>query len=462
MKIEEFYNKKILIFCPHEDDEINLAGGLLLKLKKVKCEIKVIYSTNGDYLIDGKHRKREAIKSLKKLGVSEDNIIFLGYPDCFSSHDSHLYMSSEEWISPNGKKETYLSGGQEYHYKKYGEHCVLNKNNFIADLFDIIEEEMADILICVDYDEHSDHRALHLSFENAMGKILNQYHQYRPIVLKAFAYPTAFFAEEDFKQHELLETKFKSNEVSLYDYYNPYYNWDNRVSIDISSCVKNKFLLGNPLFIAMTKHVSQSIYSRVYRVINRDQVFFRRRTDNLLYGSTIAVSSGEAKFLTDFMTFDSSNIMNGETKPEIMDLGYMKFEQTDKEKWIQVIFEKEVNIEELNIYQYVNCETKLTNLKLIADGKEIIFNTELKNYCYRLENLNLKKIKKLEVVFHECDELEITELEVFSEKSEKNINRKEEKELCNTIFDKLIFKIDDGIIFIYKCLFKVLRDLFIK
>lgn len=461
MNIEDFYHKKILIFCPHEDDEINLVGGLLLALKKVKCEIKIVYSTNGDYYIDAKYRVNEAIKSLKKLGVSKDKIVFLGYPDCFSNYKTHLYMTNEAWVSPNGIQETYLPKAEEYHYKKHKEHAILNKTNFIADIFEIIEEEMADILICVDYDEHADHRALHLGFEKAMGRILNRHKEYQPIVLKAFAYPTEFFGVEDFKNHYLLKTKFNQNQVSLYECYNPYYHWEDRISIDIASCVKNKFLLLNPLFRAMTKHVSQSIYSRVYQIINSDQIFFQRRTDNLLYQSDVTSSSGDSSVLKDFMTFDSSNILNGETIPEIIDLGYMKFDKDDKEKTIQIIFDNQVDIEEMNIYQHVNCKTNMTQIKLIVDQKEMICQTERKNHCYRVKNLKLEKVKQLELVFQEYEELEISEIEFFSE-SLKIMDKTEEEPFYTTIWDKIIFKIDDFIIFMYKGLFKILRTFFIK
>lgn len=461
MRIEDFEKKKILIFCPHEDDEINLAGGLLLKLKKIECDIKVIYSTNGDYFIDAKYRIREAIKSLKKLGVPKDKVIFLGYPDCFSEYESHLYMSDGDCISPKGKTETYLPNGEEYHYQKHGEHATLNRENFIGDIFEILEEEMADILICVDYDEHADHRALSLAFEHAMGKMLNLYCDYSPIVLKAFAYPTEFLGIDDFKNHNLLETKFERNKISLYEYYNPYYNWNNRVCVDVSSCVKNKFLLFNPLFTAMTKHVSQSIYNRAYRIINRDQVFFRRRTDNLLYHSDVETSSGDAEQLRDFMRFDSSNIMKGDTKPEVIDLGYMKFDEADKEKKIQISFDEEVDIEEINLYQYVNCKTKLTQIKLIVDDKQLFYNVEKKDYSYNLCNLNLKQVQKLDIMFENCKNLALTELEIFSNQIVGEVIP-EEKQVKNTIFDKIIFMLDDCVIFSYKCLFKILRDLFMR
>ena len=126
MDIKDFINKKILIFCPHQDDEINIAGGLLLNLKKVKCEVKVIYSTNGDWNINANIRIKEARKSLKVLGVKKENIIFLGYPDCYQESENHIYMTDKIYYSKRGDSKTYLPNEKEYHYKRYKEHTTLN------------------------------------------------------------------------------------------------------------------------------------------------------------------------------------------------------------------------------------------------------------------------------------------------------------------------------------------------
>ena len=67
----KYSNKKVLIFCPHQDDEINIAGGLIPVLKEKSCDVKVVYSTNGDYFVDKKYRFKEvyqyrAISSIRK------------------------------------------------------------------------------------------------------------------------------------------------------------------------------------------------------------------------------------------------------------------------------------------------------------------------------------------------------------------------------------------------------------
>lgn len=39
---------KMLVVAPHPDDEINLAGQLIVKAVKENIEVYVLYTTNGD------------------------------------------------------------------------------------------------------------------------------------------------------------------------------------------------------------------------------------------------------------------------------------------------------------------------------------------------------------------------------------------------------------------------------
>ena len=40
--------KTALILVPHEDDELFLAGTVMVELKKLKCNVLAAFSTNGD------------------------------------------------------------------------------------------------------------------------------------------------------------------------------------------------------------------------------------------------------------------------------------------------------------------------------------------------------------------------------------------------------------------------------
>lgn len=77
--------KKILIVAAHPDDELLGCGGTLALLSKKKCKILTLFFTDGVSSRKGFNhnnkiiRKKNALKSLKILGVRDSN--FLTYPD---------------------------------------------------------------------------------------------------------------------------------------------------------------------------------------------------------------------------------------------------------------------------------------------------------------------------------------------------------------------------------------------
>lgn len=69
--------EKVLVIAPHPDDEINLAAQLIIELHKLKAEVYVLYTTNGDADFKiGNRRLGEAIRALSLIDIPEKNIIF--------------------------------------------------------------------------------------------------------------------------------------------------------------------------------------------------------------------------------------------------------------------------------------------------------------------------------------------------------------------------------------------------
>ncbi|MDI3529439.1 MAG: N-acetylglucosamine malate deacetylase 2 [Thermoanaerobacter sp.] len=92
--------QRVLVFAPHPDDETLASAGLIQDTMRYGGEVKVVIITNGgsfkravienydipfptphDFLRLGYDRQKETLSTLKYLGVKEENIIFLGYPD---------------------------------------------------------------------------------------------------------------------------------------------------------------------------------------------------------------------------------------------------------------------------------------------------------------------------------------------------------------------------------------------
>lgn len=51
-----FSGKNVMFFAPHEDDEINLYGGVIEQYVKHGSEVRIVFSTNGDFYRLGKLR----------------------------------------------------------------------------------------------------------------------------------------------------------------------------------------------------------------------------------------------------------------------------------------------------------------------------------------------------------------------------------------------------------------------
>ena len=65
---------------------------------------------------------------------------------------------------------------------------------------------------------------------------------------------------------------------------------------------------GNIIYKALSCHMSQKASSRAIRLINGDQVFWLRRTDNRIYEGKVSVSSGNGDYLHDFMMMNTEHI----------------------------------------------------------------------------------------------------------------------------------------------------------
>jgi LmbE family N-acetylglucosaminyl deacetylase len=88
---------RLLIFAPHCDDETLGCAGLMALAARIGAAIKVVVVTNGDasfstalssvkvsprqHVEMAYDRQAETLAALKELGLSEEDLIFLGYPD---------------------------------------------------------------------------------------------------------------------------------------------------------------------------------------------------------------------------------------------------------------------------------------------------------------------------------------------------------------------------------------------
>lgn len=301
---KSYFGTRVLILAPHPDDEINIAGNMILTLAAAKAEIFVAYSTNGDFEVSADIRAQEAVDALKILGVPRDKIIFLGYGD------GHK-LSDKPTQSPAGHIETYAAKTFiDYAKKTFGRHSSYTRENFKRDLKSLLLELRANIIFCVDFDSHADHRTLSILFEEALGEILSERNDYRPEVYKKLAYATAFTAAPDFYAPNLRPTKKpKLGETDTYDFDlidRANYVWKNRVRFPVMHY--KTLLKGNPIAEAIFAHKSQRNEWNALRIINSDEIFFERRTDSQTFSAQVTANSGDASKVRDFKIIDTADV----------------------------------------------------------------------------------------------------------------------------------------------------------
>ena len=366
---EKFFgNQKVMIFVPHEDDDINLAGGVIEEYIKHDSTVYVVFSTNGDgdERFDmskmGAIRINEAIRALAVLGVPERNIIFLGYGDGWAKNGPHIYNAPHDEImtSMAGKQATYVIES----HPAYHDHNSYTYHHYYNDIKNVILEYLPDTIFCIDYDTHNDHRALSMLFEKVMGDLLKTT-DYKPTVYKGYGYRTAWGSDPDIKESVNITSSVSvpaDKDVELYD-------WDKRIRLPININSVSRYLKYSKLYHALSLYDSQHAEESADRIINGDKVFWKRRTDSILYKAKISVSSGDREKLTDFMLLDCDDIIHHGDKPYD---GVWHPDEGDHDKEINVSFDTMQYIDTIVLYDSLSPQDNVLNAKVILDdGTEL-------------------------------------------------------------------------------------------
>lgn len=235
-----YFGTRILILAEKFGDEILIAGNMLLNMAAAKAEIFIAYSNEKTLTTESKN-------ALKILGVANDKIIF------------------------------------------------------VQDLKQLLLELRANIIFCVDYDSES-HSNLSATFEKILGEILIENPSYRPEIYKKLANATALNAPPDFYAPNLLSVKrpkFGATDnynLDLIDCAN--YNWADRVRFPVPEYCRVPLLKKNPLAAAIFAYKSKKFPA--LRILNSDEIFFERRTDNQIFTAKVSATSGNAEKICDF------------------------------------------------------------------------------------------------------------------------------------------------------------------
>ncbi|MDP2044384.1 MAG: PIG-L family deacetylase [Candidatus Omnitrophota bacterium] len=181
--------ERVLILAPHPDDEVIACAGVIQQALKAGAKVKIIYLTNGDhnelafivyekritirrgeFVHMGQVRQKEAVKAMKFLGLSENDLVFLGYPD-FGT----FTIFSQYWQSKKPFRDllTRISSVPYKDNPSYG--APYQGESILNDLVKQIQYYKPDkIFVSHPADVNVDHKSLYLFLQIALSDLEGQ------------------------------------------------------------------------------------------------------------------------------------------------------------------------------------------------------------------------------------------------------------------------------------------------
>jgi LmbE family N-acetylglucosaminyl deacetylase len=157
--------KTVIVFAPHPDDEALCCSGIIYAAKQRGDTVKVVVVTNGDFQSSvsfGQQREGETVAGMAVLGLSEQDVIFLGYGD---QTLQTLYQSSSPSTvvtSSIGQTHTYGNRGlgrMDYHTFLTGLPGPYNRQTILGDVEAVLQNFKPDEVYTTSlWDSHPDHR----------------------------------------------------------------------------------------------------------------------------------------------------------------------------------------------------------------------------------------------------------------------------------------------------------------
>lgn len=413
-KHQIYGDRKVMVVVPHQDDELNILGGVLEEYVRYGSELHMVFVTNGDYVFSADTRLREALAVCAEIGIPEEHVIFLGYGNEWQKEGPHIYNADSETmlLSYAGKTKTYAMAD----HPAYREGGAYTRGNLERDLKDVILERRPDVVFCSDYDHHIDHRAVSLLFEKVMGQLLKDNPDYAPAVYKGYAYGTAWEAEPDYYTENILSTQDLFAEPYCQ---NPeVYRWEDRVRMPVAGDTLSRSLLSAQAFKTLSLHDSQGASGFAESVINGDKVFWQRRTNSLTLHAEVTATSGAAEKLHDFMLVDDHDLKDNEFLP--CD-GVWVPETSDAERAVTVTLEEPADIARILLYDHPSDVDNVKNaLITFADGTEVETGPLDPNGAATVISVERKNISGFSVTLLETegDQAGLSEIEAFEEMPE--------------------------------------------
>ena len=190
----------VLVIAPHPDDEVLLAGGVMERALREGSRVAVVVLTNGDYTCarDGFVREAETVAALGAIGMREDDIHFLGYPDGYLSTLGSRPLPPVERRDAEGHcvrgSTTYAARGYRHldeHTERTGVAAQYTAQAVADDLAALLTKlKPREVYLPHPIDEHPDHAATYMFFRRALDRMVSAPRQvHRGVVHAGPCYP---------------------------------------------------------------------------------------------------------------------------------------------------------------------------------------------------------------------------------------------------------------------------------
>jgi len=176
-------NEHVLILAPHPDDEAIGTAGIIQKAVKAGAIVYVACYTNGDanqlafivyekrftfrkgeFVHMGEVRRKETIAALKFLGVDENNIFFLGYPD-FGTMEILLKF----WGPTRAYKSLFTRSSYVPYKENLSPKALYIGENILEDIESVLGRvKPVKIFVSHPADTNGDHQSLYLFLRIAL------------------------------------------------------------------------------------------------------------------------------------------------------------------------------------------------------------------------------------------------------------------------------------------------------
>ncbi len=320
----------VMFIVAHPDDEALVGAGVIQRLVDENVPVKIVVVTNGDYSgIDQGHvRESETVAAMAVLGVAEDDVIFLGYPDdpfkggLRSLYSNHPSSATSYTSTRTGQSTTYGSRGlgrSDFHSHREGVPGEYNRETVLADLNDLINRYRPEQIYTHSIaDQHPDHRIVYHFVVEALGGVMKQASNYQADIYtsvvhtpKDFPYehitsglylgdkwpedvlPSASVFAIDFSDDDLWPLPaFEGNYgdvPAMHDRFTPTemlsepphlmltpYLWEERVAKFVPASMQSTTLQANPKFNVLEAYVSQhSASGLIYGFGKNEEIYWR-------------------------------------------------------------------------------------------------------------------------------------------------------------------------------------------